>query len=254
MQRTGNQSAATSQAAWRDLLSGNDERDPQLFNGGYYLTATFELHLVNEKKERLKWGSKIEPGEPLFIEFQIERAAHSSPLLFSESVMSRIFLSRRIRGPANKIEDEPVVLQTAVKDEKWIGFYPIEIATDANPDGQDKSEGHSIAKSSGLLHVYVGDWEKRPVAARCHFGIQFDLKFENGEISSDSELWLGAVYLPKHVLIPNEKQVSILQWLDFRPMPIIDKRQTVNPKLIGVEDYSHLLKQDKDKQSKDDKK
>ena len=222
---------------------GNDERDPQLYNGGYYLTAELKLHLVDENKQRLGYDSAVDPKQPLMVEFEISRAPHSSPLLFSDKVMSRIFLSRRKRGPSNEIEDSPVPLEVVEKDQRWRGYYPVPMP---------EASGTGRSEFDGLIYVYVGDYQQRPIKARWHYGIGLDLKIENGRILKESELWMGAIYMPQHVLIPNEKQVTTLQWLDYRPMPLIDREQSVDSKLIGVDDYRDLLGKD-DKAKKKNK-
>ena len=51
---------------------GNDERDPLLFNSGFYRTATIDLNLVNSAGNRVEWES--DTNGDLSVEIRIQRA------------------------------------------------------------------------------------------------------------------------------------------------------------------------------------
>ena len=66
---------------------GNDERSPELFNGGFYRTATLEVWLSDAAGNHLQWNDEI-ADRNLFITFAINRAARNS------------------RGPVQRISDQ----------------------------------------------------------------------------------------------------------------------------------------------------
>ena len=75
-----------------------------------------------------------------------------------------------------------------------------------------------LNKESGDLYVYYGPLERN----RIHYAIHYDLVFDGNTISMGSELWMASTYnLNGRVLIPNQKDILLDRWFDFRPIPEI---------------------------------
>jgi hypothetical protein len=204
---------------------GNCERNPELFNNGNYLTATFRLGLCNSRREPIAVGDSVDAAD-LFVQLEIERAPGTSAALFSEELMSGVFLTSTFYDSSTRtIDAPPVRLQVVKPEQQWAAHFQV-------------SSLKNDRRLDGLVYMYVGKLEDDgTVHGDPHFGIQYDLVIEDGKLSDKSDLWMNSfgnsVFAPPQ---PPDK-LPYREWFDYRPMPIITGENTKDPKLLGVDEY-----------------
>lgn len=203
---------------------GNDERDPRLFNGGFYRTAQLEVWLTNQEGRRLKRGDSA-AGE-LFIDFEIKRAPNTTGELFSDAIMSVIGLTDEFSLSENPDDGatvgEVTPMQTVEPDQSWRCRYRI---------------GDLKGRNSAGGKFFVVQNTFRPKA---HYAIEFEIVLnEADEIAEDSQLWMGSLYnLNGRVFVPYDDQKILLdRWFDWRPIPEITGEQTDDPQLLGIPEH-----------------
>jgi hypothetical protein len=92
----------------------------------------------------------------------------------------------------------------------------------------------SEGQNSGVIYVFFGPESYEKI----HYGIRYDLRVEAGVLSSKSEIWMGSMYdLDGRVLIPQEGEVLLDHWFDFRPIPEIEGKNSRGPKLLGIPEH-----------------
>jgi len=172
---------------------GNDERDPRLFNGGFYRTAQLEIWLTDSDRKRLKWGDVVE-GE-VYIEFLIARAAGTTGELFSDQVMSVVGLTDDVRiagtgSDVRTIVEDVVGMKTVVAGQQWRSEYRLKQLDSAA--GGDK-------RVAGKLFLV-----QNTARAKAHYGIEFEILLDDeNRILESSQLWMGSLYnLNGRVFVP----------------------------------------------------
>jgi hypothetical protein len=195
---------------------GNDERDPRLFNGGHYRTATFRLSLVSATTALVP-GDAVS-GKPIAVRLRIERAPFTPDFFWEERAMAPFFLTRentpfigRDRPPADRVS-----LTTLAPMQRWEGVYAL--GTIATGD----------ARLNGLIYLC----QQYPKGARFHYGIAYDLHVVGGRIAADSDVWMGALYRTRKVL-PHKLPLS--EWFSARPIPTKPGPGPDDERLLGIE-------------------
>lgn len=201
---------------------GNDERDRQLFNGGFYRTAQLEVWLTDGEGQHLNWGHV--PSGELFIEFIIKRAANTTGELFNDQIMSVIGLTDdvQISDQSHMEIGELLAMETVEPDQQWRCRYRI----------GDLSEQKEFSSK-----LYLVQNTSKPKA---HYAIEYEVVVdESGAITTDSNLWMGSLYnLNGRVFVPYDDQKILLdRWFDFRPIPEITGPQTDDPNLLGIPEH-----------------
>jgi len=203
---------------------GNDERDPSLFNGGFYRTATIDLKLVGADGSLLEWGD--ESTEQQFVEIVIERANEATKELFSERVREGVTLLHVDPmsgggGVEYKFEaDEP--------EQRWRAVVPL-------------AKGN---RNEGMIYMMYGvDYAAKASGGdplpRPHFGIRYEVNVVEGRIAGTSSLWMGSMYtLGGRVMVPKEGQVLLDRWFDWREIPAIQGKGSSDPKLLGLPEHT----------------
>ena len=207
---------------------GNDERDPQLFNGGFYRTAQLEVWLTDADGNRLKWEDKL--PDDTYIELTIKRAANTTGELFSDRVMSVVGLSDDVRlsddaEPQTTVGDV-IEMETMVADQQWRSRYRLPVFTEDTGGGK-RIEGK----------VFLVQNTSQPKA---HYGIEYEILTDaEGKILVSSQLWMGSLFnLKGRVFVPYRNNKILLdRWFDFRPIPEITGPQTNDPELLGVPEH-----------------
>src|SRR5262249_30901929 len=149
-------------------------------------------------------------GRPWFVKLAIERAPHATPALFSHPVMDRAILSRQWSGHnVPELQDEPVRLSVVEPGERWECSYLV---------GRPENEGDKL---QGLIYLYQADVADGEVRGDPHYGIRYELSIEEGKLSEDSELWMGAIFLTGNVVVPAEGTIPLSEWFDYRELPVI---------------------------------
>lgn len=199
---------------------GNDERHPQLFNGGNYRTASFRVELCDADRKSIRYGDAV-PLRGLFIRFEIERAANTAAALFSEDIMSSVFLASKYPLQPDE-SDHHVALEPLENDRRWVAYFPI-----AMPETREMS------KLSGLVYVYEGRVIEGIDTRTLHYGIRYDLFFDDDRITAESDLWMGTLLWTLDI-----DKLPAQEWFDDRPIPQITGPNTEAPNLLGVERHS----------------
>lgn len=208
---------------------GNDERDRQLFNGGFYRTAQLEVWLSNLDGKHLQWGD-VASGD-LYIDFVIKRAANTTGELFNEHVMSVVGLTDDVQISIPENGDDAdyrmtlgkvLPMETIEPDQVWRCRYLIGSVEESK-------------KTNGKVFL-VQNTSK----AKAHYAIEFEVEVDpSGAITEDSQVWMGSLYnLNGRVFVPYDDQKILLdRWFDFRPIPEITGPQTDDPSLLGIPEH-----------------
>ena len=204
---------------------GNCERNPSLFNGGNYLTATFRIHLCDAEGKVVGVGDSV-PPEGLYIRLEIERGPGTTDQLFSKELMASVFLSQEFYlNTMNELRDEPSRLETLEVDKRWAAQVSI---------GKPNEQG----MLSGLIYVYTGRIENDTARGDAQYGIKYDLRVVDGKLSAESDLWMSSLTVGNNIAPPHSPTViPFEEWFDYRPIPAITGENSQDPKLLGVEEY-----------------
>jgi mono/diheme cytochrome c family protein len=210
-----------------EYYRGNCERSDKLFNRGNYRTATLRLSLHGLDHRKLQIGDAV-PPDGLLIRFEIERAPHAAESLFTEKIMSNVFLSSEFyTGRQVEPIDQPVWLEAVEAAHRWAGFYRI-------PNSKNATDG----ELSGLVYVYKGDRDETTVSGEAHYGIKYDLKIANGCIAEGSDMWVGAIFWHGGIALPSDStKVPFEEWFSARPIPEIAGPSSDDPRLLGIDDH-----------------
>lgn len=212
---------------------GNCERNKKLFNGGHYLTAYLRIGLYDKNGKPLNVGDSV-PSDGCVVRFEIERAPHATESLYTSRFMSRCFLSDQPVPPKDEFINKYVRVNEVKPLWKWAVDYPLPVPV---ADARD-------SKLAGVVYVDVcSEWDDSvtpavPVNPVTHYGIGYEIDVKGGRIFQDSEIWLGAIFLPNVVqLPPSTGQLPHHHWLDVEPQPVIVGGNTKDPKLLGVDEH-----------------
>jgi len=189
---------------------GNDERSPELFNGGYYRTATFFIHLADAEGNHLGWDDAL--PEQVFLHFEIVRAPSSSPTLFSQEIMENVALSPIQPEQLETVDQIPVLkLKTIEKGERWSWLYPLDNIPDRG-------------RLTGKLYLYrhSGGDGPQPLSEPSYL-IGYELSATEGLVSRESQIWMASVYNVPAVQWPEDGKIQTSEWFDFRPIPEIER-------------------------------
>lgn len=201
---------------------GNDERSEQLFNGGFYRTATIDLHLIDQAGQRLQWSDEID-GEA-FIELSIRRSPATTKELFSARTRNLATIEHYC--PTNPDTNLKTKFESVEEFEHWRAIIPL----------PPKSRWTN-RQVEGMVYIMYGRQVGGP-NPRPHFGARYNLILEGNRISNDSDLWLGNMFtLGGRVLVPQPGEVLLDRWFDWRPIPEIKGRGSTDPELLGIPEH-----------------
>ena len=205
---------------------GNCERNEKLFNNGNYQTAEMHVSLLDTHGQLISIGDSI-PEEGLVIHFELHRSPGTTPALFTEQVISSVFLSESIYKTDKNPEQAPddiIHLRTLEADWKWTADYPI-------PNSQ-KDGPHT-----GMIYVNKGRVAPERVTAIPHYGIRYSLEIHNGQLAEGSEVWMGCLFQTDAIAARQIGKVPFDQWFDHNPLPVIEGENTSDPTLLGIPEH-----------------
>ena len=205
---------------------GNDERSDQLFNGGFYRTATIELGLVDDQGTPIRRGDTLPSN--VFIDLTILRAPHATTELFGDRVHDATYLKHYSMSPS--LSELGVYKFEIVEPlDRWRVRIPLDLKTDQQSETWNQS---------GAVYLFYGQQQYESQTGRVHFGIMYDLAGQDRRLGDKSELWMGSLYnLNGRVLVPDENQVLLDRWFDFRPIPVIQGESSQDPELLGLPEH-----------------
>lgn len=204
---------------------GNDERRESLFNGGNYLTAYFDLAIVDSLGRPVEHGQDV-GGERMTLRMEIRRGPHTPDFFWTDDLMGDIFLtadSDPFLGYESPVTDRRD-LKTVEKMQRWRAIYPL---------------GHVVRDGETSLHavIYVAEpWFEGGgmIGATFHYGIEVRLDFADGRISDGSEIFMNALFRPRkspYSRVPPE------EWFSHEPIPPLPAPQGDDPESLGIDDY-----------------
>jgi hypothetical protein len=208
---------------------GNDERNDQLFIGGYYRTATLKLALCNAQREEIQLGDEL-PEEGLMIRVIIIRGRNAVPTLFSRQMMSRTILTLTppASGSGNGTFPAENFLEEIRTGEEWHGYLPLPAA--------------GAQAQAGDAYLVTGNFDSaQRFSGNAHFLVHYDLKRQEHRLAPNSELWLAATLFPGNMVWPQKHQIAASEWFDFLPIPEIEGANTTDPALLGVPEHENRL-------------
>lgn len=204
---------------------GNDERSDELFNGGNYLTAYFDLAIVDVDGEPVDHGQDV-TGEALWLRYQIRRGPNTPDFFWVDDFMKNIFLT----ADANPFlgYESPVVdrvdLDTVEPMTRWQALYPL-----------GSVEGSGEENLDEVVYVSEAWFEKdRMIGATFHYGIEAVLRTVDGRVTDDSEVYMDALFRPRkspYSRVPPE------EWMSYEPIPELPEAQDVDAATLGITDY-----------------
>lgn len=214
---------------------GNDERNPKLFNGGYYRTCTFDLSLRDGGGKPLAWGDSL--AGPLTIHLEITRAPFSTPELFGGAIMGAVVLSPAApEGMPFPLDIPQAPLREQTAGEQWVVEWPL---------GEWRGEAFS-----GVLYLYKdfrreGENQNEPqLVGEAHYSVGYSLRAdEAGKLAATSDLWMASNYNVANIQFPVENGLTPAEWFDFLPIPEIVGGNSSDRKLLGVEEHLPAEKQ-----------
>lgn len=199
-----------------EYYRGNDERNPALFNGGYYRTATMQIALTDQEGEPVEYGDPV-PEAGLFVRFDLEKPPGTTPALYVEHVIAKAVLSEGY--PRNEADKSmPAGLESVEPGQRWRSLYRL-------PDPE------AAGQLTGVVYVYY--------AARTEFAIVYEVTIEDGRIAEDSDVWMGNIF-QFNMLVPPRVEGKIPQeeWFSDRPIPENTGEQVTDPKLLGLPEHA----------------
>ncbi|MGE3807012.1 MAG: hypothetical protein AB7K24_20300 [Gemmataceae bacterium] len=177
---------------------GNDERNPRLFNNGFYCTCTIQVRLCTEGGAPLDHGAEL-VGAPT-IELTIVRAPHSSPSFFTDAAMAEVFLAHQPlqAGSAVPLQQKEVRLEVVESGERWRAVFPL-----------GAIENHA----RGVVYVCNnGKVTPNGTTGTVHYGIGYRLRRTGGKLDADSHLWVAPLYFSNR---------GLAGWFSHEPLPTI---------------------------------
>jgi|GEM_PF-1476788 len=214
---------------------GNDERSSRLFNEGNYRTATFHLSLCDADGQVVDSQSTIDDSE-LFVRLEIERPPFTPDFLYWE-MMNTMFLTTecdRFLGADGPIQDR-VTLTEIEPMQRWEALYPLK----RKPTYCCSTEGERLR---GTIYVcqeqYADGWlpflPKKRTGSRFHYGIGYDLKVSGDRLTTESDVYMGALYRTRK--LPTWR-VPMNQWFSHQPIPELPAENVSDPELLGITDH-----------------
>lgn len=208
-----------------EYYRGNDERNPSLFNGGFYLTATMRLSLCRADRSPLSTGDELDSPHCL-IRLEIEQAPGATPALFAQSIWDSTFVCNVPPGTSIDDPERQVATFRETQPGTWEMFFPVDVPLD------------SSEPVSGVLYICRGTVPGSMANGEPHYAAEYSLSVRDGRITPESELWMGYVFRTGNVMPLPMGKIPEDEWFSFRAMPKIPKGgESHDPKLLGIPEH-----------------
>jgi hypothetical protein len=212
-------------ALTRTYYRGNDERNPQMFNGGQYRTVTFDVSLESQDGTPLEYGSSV-TDQPVFLKVRFIRAPFTSSGYYTREYMKRMYLtmqSGRFLGRDEPVEDR--LDWTEVEEGRvWEARFQLPEGDRFPKTWTENDSVTSIAQSSeskmrrGIVYLCEErlDENQNVLGGRFHFAVEYSLMDVDGKLVQTSDLFMGTNYRGS-----NFTRYGILEeeWLSTEPLP-----------------------------------
>ncbi len=207
---------------------GNDERSPDLFNGGRYRTATFELDLCSSDGRSISHGDQVN-FENIFVRVRFRRAAGTPDYFWMPKRMSLIYATRNPgkfhwrHGPVADL----VKITEITPMQEWMFRYPVAAFI--------KDQGDSPVTGTFYLCEKRFNDSESLIGGRFHCAFSFRLQKHDNQLAQSSDLWMGALYRKRSLRI---WEIPESEWLSHEPIPeILEGKSSSDPVLLGIRDY-----------------
>ena len=207
---------------------GNDERNPSLFNGGNYRTATFHLDLCTQDGQPVIHGDPVN-FQTLYFRVRFQRAAGTPDYFWKPARMENIYASRdpgKFHWRTNE-PDNLVPMKETVAMQEWEFLYPISVFT-------QKENPRSVAGTFYICEKRFSD-NNKILGGRFHCAFSFDLRMDSSVLAPHSDIWMGALYRKRSLRI---WEIPESEWLSPNMIPeITGKQSSKDPVLLGIKDH-----------------
>ena len=207
---------------------GNDERNPSLFNGGNYRTATFHLDLCTQDGQPVIHGDPVN-FHTLYFRVRFKRAAGTPDYFWKPTRMANIYASRdpgKFHWRSNEPEELVPMIETVAMQE-WEFLYPISVFT-------QKENPRSVAGTFYICEKRFSD-SNQILGGRFHCAFSFDLRMDSSVLAPHSDIWMGALYRKRSLRI---WEIPESEWLSPNMIPeITGKQSSKDPVLLGIKDH-----------------
>jgi hypothetical protein len=95
----------------------------------------------------------------------------------------------------------------------------------------------NIGRVTGLVYLYTGRIDNHKIQGDPHYAIRYEVDFEDGKVTADSELWMNSFGNGVFALPEPPGKLPYREWFDYRPIPPITGENSNDPKLLGVDEY-----------------
>jgi len=204
---------------------GNDERNPNLYNGGNYRTAEFNINLCTQDDRPVNYDTQVS-AEDLFLRVLIKRSPNTAEYFWKKERMNEIYVTKnsgKFHWTKDKIIDS-VKLNEIEHENSWEFRYPL-------------MSFHTENHIKGIIYLC----EKRKsndgslIGGRFHYAFQFNLKINKGTLTPESDLWMGPLYRKRSLRI---WEIPEEEWLSHKPIPENKSKKIIkDTALLGIKDY-----------------
>ncbi|NQV23428.1 MAG: hypothetical protein HQ518_03580 [Rhodopirellula sp.] len=206
----------------RRYYRGNDERSPELFNNGNYLTCRFDVSLTDSNGNPITAGTRLPPNETLYLNFKITRGAYTADVLFDSAMMSGIFLSSDPEMHSCREAVDATYLKETKPEQVWSAKAAVHPPRD---------------NTSTELRFYV--WQRHRSDAKeylpkLHYAANIKLNLKNSTVQPDSTLWFNAMRVTQPIM---NFTIPANEWLSATPIPELPGPNTCNPELLGTAEH-----------------
>lgn len=209
-----------------EYYRGNDERNPKLFNGGFYRTCTMRVWLCRADGSIVAWDEAVDPGQ-CKVRFEIEQSPGATSALFAPAIMENSYVSTLAPGDEVIHPESEVAAFRSDGDRRWVATIPLDLSRAA------------VGRQTGRIYLCRG---AIPMAGAsvvdAHYAAEYMVRLQDNRVTPDSELWLGCIFRTGNVVVVPEGRIADDEWFSFRPIPeIVGQQTTDDPKLLGIDDH-----------------
>ena len=204
---------------------GNDERNPNLYNGGNYRTAEFYIDLCNNDGQSVNYDSQVS-ADNLFIRVTIKRSPNTAEYFWKKERMDGIYVTKnsgKFHWTKDKVTDSVQLIETE-HENSWKFRYPL-------------INFHTDNHIMGIIYLC----EKRKsdngdlIGGRFHYAFQFNLEINDDTLDTMSDVWMGPLYRKRSLRI---WEIPENEWLSPIPIPENQSKTPVRDStLLGIKDY-----------------
>ena len=204
---------------------GNDERNPNLYNGGNYRTAEFDIGLCDGQGKTVNYNSQV-TADDLFLRVTISRAPNTAEYFWKKERMDQIYVTKnsgKFHWTRDRVTDSVKLIETD-QEKSWEFRYPL-------------IKFHTDSHVNGIIYLC----EKRKsnngelIGGRFHYAFQFNLKITSNKIDPSSDVWMGPLYRKRSLRI---WEIPESEWLSHKPIPENQSKIKIrDTTLLGIKDY-----------------